>query len=129
MQKINEEYCKMKRPEIKVGDNVKLHMKIKEGDKSRIQIYEGIVISIKGSGINKNIVVRKISNGVGVEKIVPLYSPIVEKIEVVKRGSVITNKKDLKNNNINVFAFYGLFFEKGEVKGIRQINFIDYDWK
>ena len=48
---------------------------------------------------------------------------------IVKRGSVITNKKDLKNNNIEVSAFFGLFFEKGEVKGIRQISFIDYDWK
>ncbi len=77
-----------KRPDVKIGDVVKLHMKIQEGSKERIQIFEGVVISIKGVGINKNIVVRKISNGVGVEKIVPLHLPSLEKIEIVKRGKV-----------------------------------------
>ncbi len=81
-----------KRPEVKVGDTVKLHIKIKEGSKERIQIFEGVVISIKGSGLSKNIVVRKISYGVGVEKIVPLHAPTLEKIEVVKRGSVRKSK-------------------------------------
>jgi len=81
-----------KRPEVEIGDNVKLYLKIKEGNKERIQIFQGIVISMKGSGINKNIVVRKISYGVGVEKIVPLHSPILDKIEVVKRGSVRKSK-------------------------------------
>jgi len=81
-----------KRPDVRVGDTVKLHLKIKEGNKERIQIFEGVVISIKGSGIGKNIVVRKISYGVGVEKIVPLHSPILNKIEVVKRGTVRRSK-------------------------------------
>ncbi len=81
-----------KRPEVKVGDNVKLYLKIKEGNKERIQVFQGVVISIKGSGINTNLVVRKISYGVGVEKIVPLHSPILDKIEVVKRGTVSKSK-------------------------------------
>ena len=81
-----------KRPDVRVGDTVKLHMKIKEGNKERVQIFEGVVISIKGSGIGKNIVVRKISYGVGVEKIVPLHTPTLQKIEVVKRGSVRKSK-------------------------------------
>jgi large subunit ribosomal protein L19 len=81
-----------KRPDVRVGDTVKLHLKITEGNRERIQIFEGIVISITGSGINKNLVVRKISYGVGVEKIVPLHSDSLEKIEVVKRGTVRRSK-------------------------------------
>lgn len=76
-----------KRPDVRVGDTVKLHMRIKEGDRERIQVFEGVVISKKGGGVNKNIVVRKISSGIGVERIVPLHSPTLAKIEVVKRGS------------------------------------------
>jgi large subunit ribosomal protein L19 len=91
VQKIEESSYK-KRPDVQVGDNVKLHLKIKEGEKERIQIFEGVVISIKGTGLNRNIVVRKISYGVGVEKIVPLHSPVLEKIEVVKRGSARRSK-------------------------------------
>lgn len=81
-----------KRPNVRVGDTVKLHLKIKEAGKERTQIFEGVVISIKGSGINKNLVVRKISYGIGVEKIVPLHSTILEKIEVIKRGTVRRSK-------------------------------------
>ena len=81
-----------KRPDVQVGDTVKLHLKIKEANKERIQIFEGVVISIKGSGLNKNIVVRKISYGVGVEKIVPIHSPVLTKIEVIKRSSVRSSK-------------------------------------
>jgi large subunit ribosomal protein L19 len=91
LTKIEEGQYK-KRPDVKVGDTVKLHLMIKEGDRERIQIFEGVVISIKGSGINKNLVVRKISYGVGVEKIVPIHSDILEKIEVVKRGTVRRSK-------------------------------------
>ncbi len=81
-----------KRPEVRVGDTVKLYVKIKEGSKERVQMFQGVVISIKGSGASKNITVRKISYGVGVEKIVALNSPMLEKIEVIKRGSVRRSK-------------------------------------
>ena len=87
IKKIEEGLIK-KRPEVKIGDTVKLHLRIKEGSKERIQVFEGVVISITGSGLNKNYVVRKISYGVGVEKIVPVHSPVLAKVEVVKRGSV-----------------------------------------
>ena len=90
-KKIEEGFYK-KRPDVKVGDTVKLHLKIKEGSKERVQIFEGVVISLKGSGLNRNIVVRKISYGVGVEKIVPLHAPVLQKIEVVKRGTVGRSK-------------------------------------
>jgi len=87
LKKIEEESYK-KRPDVKVGDTIKLHLKVKEGTKERTQIFQGVVISIRGTGLSKNIIVRKISYGVGVEKIVPIHSPVLSKIEVVKRGTV-----------------------------------------
>lgn len=87
LKKIEEASYK-KRPDVKVGDTVKLSLRIKEGSKERTQIFQGVVIAIKGSGLSKNIVVRKISYGVGVEKIVPLHAPALQKIEIIKRGSV-----------------------------------------
>ena len=77
---------------MKVGDTVKLHLKIKEGNKERIQVFQGVVIGLKGSDLDQNITVRKISYGIGVEKVVPLHSNLLEKIEVVKRGTVRKSK-------------------------------------
>lgn len=89
--KIEESQLK-KRPEVKVGDTVKLSLKIKDGDKERTQVFEGIVIQRSGSGIDATLTVRKISNGVGVERIVPVHSPSLEKIEIIKRGKVRKSK-------------------------------------
>ena len=80
-------------PEFRVGDTVRVDVKIKETDskgveKSRIQAYEGIVVSIQGSGITKNFIVRKISGGVGVERTFPVNSPIIDKVTVVRKGQV-----------------------------------------
>jgi len=91
IKKAEESFYK-KRPDVRVGDTVRLHLKIKEAGKERIQVFEGVVIAIKGSGLSKNLVARKISYGVGVEKIVPFHAPALEKIEVVKRGSVRRSK-------------------------------------
>jgi len=91
IKKVEESFYK-KRPDVRVGDTVRLHLKIKEAGKERTQIFEGVVIAIKGSGLSKNLVVRKISYGVGVEKIVPLHAPVLDKIEVIKRGSVRKSK-------------------------------------
>lgn len=74
------------------GDTVNVHYRVKEGDKERIQQYEGVVISDRGSGANKTFTVRKISNNVGVERIFPLYSTSIAKIEVKKRGKVRRSK-------------------------------------
>lgn len=75
-------------PAFKAGDTVTVHYKIKEGDKERIQQFTGTIIQRRGAGINKTFTVRKISSGVGVERIFPLYSPYIEKIEVEKIGEV-----------------------------------------
>lgn len=75
-------------PEFNSGDTVNIHYRVREGEKERIQQYEGVVISRRGSGANQTFTVRKISNNIGVERIFPLYSPFIAKIEVKKRGRV-----------------------------------------
>lgn len=75
-------------PDFNPGDTISVYLKIIEGDKERIQVFTGVCIKIKGSGINKTFTVRKISNGVGVERIFPLHSPRIDKIEMVKVGHV-----------------------------------------
>ncbi len=75
-------------PEFIPGDSIKVHVRIKEGDKERIQIFEGVVIARKHSGIRETVTVRKISFGIGVERIFPLHAPVIEKIEVSRRGRV-----------------------------------------
>ncbi|HNW23184.1 MAG TPA: 50S ribosomal protein L19 [Candidatus Dojkabacteria bacterium] len=91
LESIEKEQYK-KRPSIKVGDTVKMHLKIKEGNKERVQVFQGVIIGIKGTGLSQTVTVRKISYGVGVEKIVPLYSTMLEKIEIIKRGTVRKSK-------------------------------------
>jgi large subunit ribosomal protein L19 len=75
-------------PDFWVGDTVKVHQKIKEGNKERVQIFEGVVIARKGGGISESFCVRKVSDGISIEKIFPLNSPTIAKIEVASRGKV-----------------------------------------
>jgi large subunit ribosomal protein L19 len=75
-------------PSFQVGDTVKVHVKIKEGDKERVQIFEGVVIARRNGDLRSSFTVRKISFGQGVERIFPLHSPVIDKIEVSKRGKV-----------------------------------------
>ncbi len=75
-------------PAFRVGDSVKVHVKVKEGEKDRIQIFQGMVIAMKGGGTGATFTVRKISDGVGVERIFPVHSPIISKVDVVRHGRV-----------------------------------------
>ena len=75
-------------PEFRAGDTVKVHVKVTEGTRSRVQIFQGVVIRIHGSGVGRTFTVRKVSFGVGVERTFPLHSPIFETIEIVTRGDV-----------------------------------------
>ena len=86
MKSITQEYEKTEIPAFGVGDTIKVHIKIKEGNRERIQVFEGTVIKRQGGSNRETFTVRKNSNGVGVEKTWPLHSPIVEKIEVVRHG-------------------------------------------
>ena len=75
-------------PEFQAGDTVKVHVRVVEGNKERVQVFEGVVIARRGSGINESFTVRKLSFGVGVERTFPLHSPIMARIELVNRGDV-----------------------------------------
>ena len=85
---IEKEYLKTDPPAIRIGDTVRVHVKIVEGDKVRIQLFEGVVIARKHGGVRETMTVRKTSFGYGVERVFPLHSPVVDKIEVVRSGKV-----------------------------------------
>ncbi|MFT4187598.1 MAG: 50S ribosomal protein L19 [Aeromicrobium sp.] len=75
-------------PEFRAGDTVKVHVKVVEGNRSRVQVFQGVCIKVQGSGIGRTFTVRKVSFGVGVERTFPLHTPVIEKIEVATRGDV-----------------------------------------
>ena len=86
IKSIEHEQLKNKIPELRVGNTVRVHVRIKEGNKERIQVFEGTIIKVQGGGVNQTFTVRKISYGVGVEKTFLVHSPLVEKVEVVRVG-------------------------------------------
>ena len=88
IKKIEQEQMKAEAPEFRVGDTVRVYNKIKEGTRERTQVFEGIVLKKQGGSNRATFTVRKISNGVGVEKTFPLNSPKIEKVEVIRRGDV-----------------------------------------
>ena len=88
IKKIEAEQLKENAPEFNVGDTVRVHAKIKEGNRERIQVFEGTVLKKQGGGVRATFTVRKTSNVIGVEKTWPIHSPHVEKVEVVRRGKV-----------------------------------------
>jgi large subunit ribosomal protein L19 len=88
LKKLELQYLKTNIPDFRIGDELKIYYKIIEGDKERIQPFEGTLIARKGSGVSKTITLRKISFGEGVERIFPVHSPRIEKIEVIRRGDV-----------------------------------------
>ena len=88
VNEITKDQMKTDVPDLRPGQTVRVDVSIKEGDKSRIQAYEGIVTKVQGSGIGKTFTVRKMSSGVGVERTFPIHSPIVEKITIEREGKV-----------------------------------------
>ena len=88
LQEVEKEYLRTDLPEFRAGDTVRVHVKVAEGDKERIQIFQGVVIRRRGSGTRASFAVRKVSAGVGVERVFPLHSPVIDKIEVVRHGRV-----------------------------------------
>lgn len=79
-------------PEFRIGDTIKVHVKIKEGEKERLQIFEGVVLARKNSGMGENITVRKMSFGMGVERIFPIHAPVIDHIDIVRTGKVRRSK-------------------------------------
>ena len=106
VEKITREQLRTDIPAFKVGDTVKVHVRIKEGAKTRIQMYEGVVVDRNNGGIGATFTVRKISSGVGVQRTFPVQSPIIDKIEVVRRGRVrrakLTYLKGLSAKNARI---------------------------
>lgn len=94
-------------PEFSAGDTISVSYKIKEGNKERIQIFRGVVIQIKGSGVTKTFTIRKMSGNIGVERIIPMTSPFIEKIEVNKRGRV---------RRARIYYLRGLTGKKARIK-------------
>ena len=88
LKAFNEKQLKEEVPQVNVGDTVRVHVKVKEGTRERIQVFEGIVIAKKHGGIEETVTVRRISYGVGVEKVFPLHSPSIDHFEVVRSGYV-----------------------------------------
>ncbi len=110
IQEIEKQYMPADFPEFRVGDTVKVHVKVKERNKERIQVFEGVVIRIKGSGTGKSFTVRKESYGVGIERTFPFACPSIDKIELSKRGKVRRAK------------LYYLRERKGKAAKIREIK-------
>lgn len=104
IKKIEAEQLKAEVPEFNVGDTVKVYAKIKEGNRERIQVFEGTVLKKQGGSTRATFTVRKTSNGVGVEKTWPLHSPNVEKVEVVRRGKVRRAKLNYLRNRVGKAA-------------------------
>ena len=106
VEKITREQLHTDIPAFKVGDTVKVHVRIKKGAKTRIQMYEGVVVDRNNGGIGATFTVRKISSGVGVQRTFPVHSPIIDKIEVVRRGRVrrakLTYLKGLSAKNARI---------------------------
>lgn len=101
---IESEQLRTDLPVLEIGDYIKVHVKIKEGSRERIQVFEGTVIGKKGSGINESFTVRRLSYGVGVERIFPVHSPKIDKIEKVRKGKVRRAKLYYLRNRVGKAA-------------------------
>ena len=92
LQHIAQDCMKKELPALNIGDTVKVHVKIKEGDRERIQVFEGTIIAKKHGGISETFTVRRVSHGCGVERVFPVHSPNIEKVELVRSGKVRISK-------------------------------------
>ena len=101
---ISESSLKKELPVVNVGDTVKVHVKIKEGEKQRIQIFEGTIIAKKHGGINETFTVRRLSHGCGIERVFPIHSPVVDKVELVRAGKVRRGKLYYLRNRVGKAA-------------------------
>ncbi len=88
VKKVTESQLRNDLPDMRPGAKVRVYVRIKEGEKTRIQMFEGVIVSMRGTGVSKNITVRRVSSGVGVQRTFPVNSPIIEKIELVSYGKV-----------------------------------------
>jgi large subunit ribosomal protein L19 len=88
IQKIEQEHLRLDIPQFKAGDTIKVHLRIIEGEKERIQVFQGVVLRVRKGTTDSTFTVRKVSDGIGVERVFPMHSPYIERVEVVTRGKV-----------------------------------------
>jgi len=130
MEKILEKYTKKRVPAVRPGDTVKVHLKVTEGVKERVQIFEGLVIAVKhGAGLNGTFTVRKESFGIGVERIFPLHSPRIIKVELIKQSKVRRSKlyymRELSGKNARIKELnrdHKVWEEKGAEEEIEKLQ-------
>jgi len=91
-------------PDLQIGDHVKVHLKVKEGNRERLQVFEGYIIGMQGSGVKETVTVRRISYGVGVERVLPLHSPKIDHIDIVRRGKIRRAKLYYLRNRVGKAA-------------------------
>lgn len=108
---VEQNYLRTDIPQFKAGDTVGVYYKVKEGNKERVQLFEGVVIRVNGGGIAKTFTVRKVTAGIGIERIIPVNSPMIDKIEVLKIGRVRRSK---------LYYLRGLSGKKARIKEIRK---------
>ena len=101
---ISESSMKSEVPAFEVGDTVKVHVRIKEGQKYRIQVFEGTVIAKRHGGIQETFTVRRVAHGCGIERVFPVHSPVVDKVEVVRHGKVRRSKLDYLRDRVGKAA-------------------------
>ena len=111
IKSIENEFLKEDLPSFGPGDTVKVNVKVSEGNRERIQTFEGVIIAINGVGVNKTITVRKLSFGVGVERIFPVHAPIVDSIEVIRKGKVRRSR---------IYYFKELRGKKARIKEVKK---------
>lgn len=111
IQLVEQSYLRNDIPEFKAGDTIAVYYKVIEGNKERVQLFEGVVIRVNGGGIAKTFTIRKVTAGVGVERIIPVNSPMIDKIEVLKVGRVRRSK---------LYYLRGLSGKKARIKEIRK---------
>ena len=100
LEEVTNEYLKEGRDQFKVGDGVKVHVRVREGGKERIQIFGGIIIARKGSGIHETFTVRRIASGVGVERVFPVHSPLIDKVEIDRESITMRARMYYLRNRI-----------------------------
>ncbi len=100
LDKIEAQFLKKEKPAFQVGDSVRVHTKVVEGDKERIQVFAGVVIGRRGHGLNETFTVRRISYGEGVERVFPIHSPRIDRVEVERQGSVRRAKLTYLRNRV-----------------------------
>ena len=104
IREITQEHLKKDIPEFRAGDTVRIHLKVVEGQRERIQVFEGVVIRRRGSGVSETFTARKMSYGVGVERTLPVHSPKIDRIEVIRRGRVRRAKLYYLRNRVGKAA-------------------------